>query len=91
MKRRSGIILCNGFIFPIFPDPNIARRAQIFEVWIRPVVPENAHMAIRIALHESQTLIERGMSLEDFEAVREYLAKNVYVMTASQDQQLAWR
>ena len=26
-------------MYQFFPDPNIARRAQIFEVWIRPVVP----------------------------------------------------
>ena len=24
-------------MFQFFPDPNIARRAQLFEVWIRPV------------------------------------------------------
>ena len=36
-------------MFQFFPDPNIARRAQIFEIWIRPVAPENAHMALRIA------------------------------------------
>ena len=39
-------------MFQFFPDPNIARRAQLFEVWIRPVVPENGPMALRIALHE---------------------------------------
>ena len=77
-------------MFQFFPDPNLARRAQVFEVWIRPVVPENAQMAIRIALHELQVLIEKGMSPEDFEAVREYLLKNVYVMTATQDQQLGY-
>jgi zinc protease len=77
-------------MFQFFPDPNVARRAQIFEVWIRPVVPENAHMAIRIALHELQDLIEKGISQEDFETVREYLAKNVYVMTATQDQRLGY-
>ena len=39
-------------MFQFFPDPNIARQRQIFEIWIRPVVPVNAHMALRIALHE---------------------------------------
>src|SRR5499426_2339166 len=53
-------------MFQFFPDPNIPRRAQIFEVWIRPVVPVNAHMAIRIALHEVAKLIENGLSAEDF-------------------------
>ncbi|MEO6323348.1 MAG: pitrilysin family protein [Thermoanaerobaculia bacterium] len=77
-----------GGMFRFFPSPNVARRAQLFEVWIRPVAPENAHMAIRIALHELQKLIASGLSKADFEATREYLMKNVYVMSATQDQQL---
>ena len=33
-------------MFRFFPTPNVARRAQLFEVWIRPVVPrERAHGA----------------------------------------------
>jgi zinc protease len=77
-------------MFQFFPDPNIARRAQIFEVWIRPVVPENAHMAIRIALHELGKLIENGLSAADFVKTRDYLMKNVYLMTATSDQQLGY-
>jgi zinc protease len=77
-------------MFQFFPDPNIARRAQIFEVWIRPVVPENAQMALRIATNELETMINNGMSEADFQATRQYLMKNVYVMTATQDQQLGY-
>jgi zinc protease len=77
-------------MFQFFPDPNIARRAQIFEIWIRPVSPENAHMALRIALHELEKLVADGMSQEDFEATRNYLMKNVFLMTATQDQQLGY-
>ncbi|MCI0423878.1 MAG: insulinase family protein [Acidobacteria bacterium] len=77
-------------MFQFFPDPNIARRAQIFEVWIRPVVPENAQMAIRIALHELTKLIDNGLSAEDFVKTRDYLMKNVYLMTATSDQQLGY-
>ncbi|MEO8349044.1 MAG: insulinase family protein, partial [Acidobacteriota bacterium] len=77
-------------MFQFFPDPNIARRAQLFEIWIRPVVPENAHMALRIAVHELDKLIRDGMSKEDFESTRDYLMKNVYVMTATQNQQLGY-
>jgi zinc protease len=78
-------------MFQFFPDANVARRAQLFEIWIRPVVPENAHMAIRIALHELQQLIEKGLSAEDFEATRNYLMKNVYLLTARQEQQVGYR
>jgi zinc protease len=77
-------------MFQFFPDPNIARHAQIFEVWIRPVVPENAHMALRIAVNELDNLINNGLSEEDFQATKQYLMKNVFVMTATQDQQLGY-
>jgi zinc protease len=77
-------------MFQFFPDPNIARQQQIFEIWIRPVVPENAHMALRIALFELQKLIRDGLTPAAFEETRNYLMKNVYVMTARQDQQLGY-
>jgi hypothetical protein len=77
-------------MFQFFPDPNLGRRAQIFEVWIRPVVPENAQMALRIAMHELEGLIQHGLTQEQFDATRNYLMKNVYVMTATQDQQLGY-
>jgi zinc protease len=77
-------------MFQFFPDPNVARRAQIFEVWIRPVVPVNAHMALRIAVHELDALIRDGMTQKDFESTRDYLMKNVFVMTATEDQQLGY-
>ena len=77
-------------MFQFFPDPNIARRGQIFEVWIRPVPPEQGHMALRIATHELEKLINTGMTEEDFQAARQYLMKNVYVMTQTQDQQVGY-
>lgn len=73
-----------------FPEPNVARQAQLFEIWIRPVQPENAVMALRIALFELDKLIKNGLSPEDFESTRAYLTKNLYVMTATQDQQLGY-
>jgi zinc protease len=77
-------------MFQFFPDPNLARRAQIFEIWIRPVVPDNAQFALRIAISELDKLVTNGLSQEDFERTRDYLRKNVYVMTATQDQQLGY-
>jgi zinc protease len=75
-------------MFQFFPDPNLARRQQLFEVWIRPVAPENAHMALRIAVHELDGLITNGLSQE---AARNYLLKNVYLLTSTQDHQLGYR
>jgi len=77
-------------MFQFFPDPNIARQRQIFEVWIRPVVPVNAHMSLRIAIYELGRLIANGLTKAEFETTRDYLLNNVYVMTARQDQQLGY-
>jgi zinc protease len=77
-------------MYQFFPDPNIARQQQLFEVWIRPVVPENAHMALRIALHEVEKLVKDGLSQEQFEATRDYLLKNVYVRTSTANQQIGY-
>jgi zinc protease len=73
-----------------FPSANIGRRNQLFEVWIRPVVPVNAQMSLRIALYELQQLIDKGLSQEDFDKTRDYLMKNVFLMTANQNQRLGY-
>ena len=77
-------------MFQFFPDPNLGRRAQLFEIWIRPVLPQNAHMALRIAIYEFRKLTEKGLTQEQFEATRDYLLKYVFLMTASQGQQLGY-
>ena len=76
--------------FQFFPSPNIARRSQLFEIWIRPVVPATAQMALRIALYETQKLIDNGLSQEDFENTRNYVMKNVYLLTSTQNQRLGY-
>ncbi len=77
-------------MYQFFPDANRARHAQLFEVWIRPVPPEQAVFALKVALHELESLIDGGMTPEAFEATRNYLMKNVFVMTKTQDQQLGY-
>ena len=77
-------------MYQFFPDPNIARQQQIFEVWIRPVVPDNGHMALRIALHEVDRLVKHGLTKGQFEATRDYLMKNVYVKTSTANQQIGY-
>jgi len=79
-----------GGMFQFFPDPNIVRQQQLFEIWIRPVVPVSAHMALRLAVFELQKLVANGLTPAAFAATRDYLMKNVYVMTARQDQQLGY-
>ncbi len=77
-------------MFQSIPDPNLGRRAQLFEMWIRPVLPRNAHMALRIAIHELRKLIDEGLGEEDFESTRAYLMKNVLVMTARQEDRVGY-
>ena len=72
-------------MFQLVPDPNVARRAQLFELWIRPVVPRNAPMALRIALHELRRLVDEGLTEEQFQETRAYLAKSVALLEARQD------
>jgi zinc protease len=47
-------------------------------------------MALRIAIHELEKLIRDGLDAEAFETTRNYLMKNVYLMTADQDQQVGY-
>ena len=79
-----------GGMFQFHPDPNNARRQQIFQMWIRPVVPTNGHFALRIAKYELDKLVREGISEEDFEATRNYLVKFANVLTASQSRQLGY-
>jgi zinc protease len=77
-------------MYQFFPDPNRGRRAQLFEVWLRPLQPEQAVFGLKLALFELRKFVEDGISTADFEATREYLSKNVFVLTKTQDQQLGY-
>lgn len=77
-------------MFQFTPDPNLARSSQIFQIWIRPVEPQNAHFALRAALYEYDKLVRDGMSREAFEATREFLSKYVNILTQTQDAQLGY-
>jgi zinc protease len=56
-----------------FPPANVARRQQIFQIWIRPVPNETRMFSFRAAMRELQSLIENGMSEEEFELTRKFL------------------
>src|SRR4030095_14935104 len=73
------------------PHPNPARRQQIFQIWIRPVEPQNAHFALRTAIYELGKLSKEGMKQKDFEDTRRFLSKFVNVLTKTQDLQLGYQ
>ncbi len=62
------------------PEPNLARQQQIFEVWLRPVTPEKALFAFRMALYEIDQLKRNGMTVADFERTRNFLSKYVKLL-----------
>ncbi len=57
-----------------FPLPNIPRREQHFEIWLRPVPPQNSLFALRAALYETDKLIRDGIPQAGFEATKTFLA-----------------
>ena len=59
------------------PPQNVARRQQIFEIWIRPVPNEARHFALRAALREFKHLAENGMTESEFNLTRSFLRKYV--------------
>ncbi len=77
-------------MFQFEPDPNLARRQQIFQIWIRPVEPQNGMFALRAALYELDKLVKEGLSKEKFEATRSYLSKFVNLLTQTPSQQLGY-
>jgi zinc protease len=59
------------------PPENVARRRQMFEIWIRPVPHEARHFALRAAIREFQQLADNGMRQADFDLTRNFLRKYV--------------
>jgi zinc protease len=66
------------------PPPNIARSQQIFQIWIRPVEPQNGLFALRAALFEYEKLLRDGLSRQAFENTRSFLSKYSGVLTQTQ-------
>ena len=57
------------------PPTCVPRRVQLFEVWIRPVQNAQAHFALRAAVREVERLAAHGLSEEEFELTKGFLAK----------------
>ena len=56
-----------------FPHPNMLRRQQHFEIWLRPIPPQNALFALRGAIWFTRNLIKYGIPKEGFESTRRFL------------------
>ncbi len=77
-------------MFQFEPDANLARQQQIFQIWIRPVEPDNANFTLRAALYEYDKLVKNGLSKEDFEGTKQFLSKYVNILTQTKDDELGY-
>jgi zinc protease len=77
-------------MFQFDPDPNLGRQQQIFQIWLRPVPPEQGHFILRAALYEYDKLVRDGLSPEAFEQTREFLTKYSNILTATQNARLGY-
>ena len=77
-------------MFRFEPAPNIARRQQIFQLWIRPVEPPNAGFALRLALYELDKMVKNGIPQTEFEKTRSFLSKYVNILTKTKSAELGY-
>jgi zinc protease len=77
-------------MFQFQPDPNIARKQQIFQIWIRPVEPQNANFTLRATLYEYDNLVKKGMTQKTFQETRDFLIKYVNILTQTKDAELGY-
>jgi zinc protease len=63
---------------------------QIFQIWIRPVEPQNANFALRAALYEYDKLVKNGLDQKTFEETRNFLTKYVNILTQTKDAELGY-
>ena len=77
-------------MFQFEPSPNLARRSQIFQIWIRPVEPPNAKFALRLALYELDKLVKEGIPAGDFERTRGFLVKYANLLTRTKSAELGY-
>ena len=77
-------------MFQFEPDPNLGRRWQIFQIWIRPVEPQNANFTFRAALYEYDKLIKNGIDQKTFDETRAFLMKYVNILTQTKDAELGY-
>ena len=77
-------------MFRLEPEPNLARHQQIFQIWIRPIEPQNAVFGLRAAIFELNRLIQDGIPPEKFEEMRLFLPRFINVLTKTKSAELGY-
>ena len=72
------------------PPQNVARRQQIFEIWIRPVPHDARHFALRAGLREFKQLVDHGLTPAEFALKRNFLKKYVLQYATTTDERLGY-
>jgi len=79
-----------GGMYSLEPEPNQFRRAEIFQLWIRPVEPDQAHFALRLALHELDRFVRDGLTPAEFDRARNFLTKYAKLLLKTRSLELGY-
>ncbi|TAJ19220.1 MAG: insulinase family protein [Planctomycetota bacterium] len=72
------------------PPQGVGRRAQLFEVWLRPVPPERAVFTLRAGLREVEHLAKNGLTREQFDFTRKFLKGYCLHFAETTDEKLGY-
>lgn len=72
------------------PPPDLVRRQQIFQIWVRPVEPRNAHFAVRMAMYELDKLIRNGIPQDGFERARDFVSRYINFLARTDNARLGY-
>jgi zinc protease len=72
------------------PPVNVARRQQLFEVWIRTLPNDKAVFALRAALRELTALVDHGLTQEQFELSRTFLKYSLHFAETTSPSATQW-
>ncbi|NMC69404.1 MAG: insulinase family protein [Myxococcales bacterium] len=73
-----------------FPANNVARRQQMFSIWIRPVKPAEAHFVLRLALYELERFLRDGLSAGELEDTRAFALGYFNLYRQTEDRRLGY-
>lgn len=73
----------------VMAEQGTVRQHPHFSIWVRPVASDNAAFALKLAVHELETLVEQGLSEAEVEATKAYLTRRQPLEAATVDRRLA--
>jgi zinc protease len=71
-------------------EPGTGRLQNAFVVWLRPVEPDNAAYALRVALDQVERFVGDGLASDEFATMQTYLGRRVALWGADPGRRLGW-